>query len=52
MKYAAAARRLHAYVGQLVADEYDLEGINEQGTEFRDIFFDATRTPESSAPLN
>jgi hypothetical protein len=35
-----AARALHAHVGMLISEEYDLEGAPQATAEFRDVFFD------------
>ena len=37
---AAARRALDAYVGDLVSDEFDLEGTAEKVGDFRDLFLD------------
>ena len=43
----AGRRRLHAYVGDLLANEYDLEGSTTQFAEWRDFFIGHEATTET-----
>ncbi len=48
---AEGAYRLHAFVGQLVSGEYDLEGTADQFGDWRDFFIGSDRTTGTLAAM-